>query len=424
MRKNKVLKLKIIFYYFLVLCNFCFSQSGWISQNSKTEINLSSVKFINNNTGFCIGELGKILKTTNKGNNWIDLNSGYKNNFNSLCFDNNLNVYIGGDSGLLIKTTDLGNSWNRCNLHKPSVKISSVFFVNDSLGFVGGINSDVQLPNKIFKTYDGGKNWDSILTIGSFSKTLFFINSEVGWSIIGFSTAGVQNIVKTTNGGMNWNNQLSISTINDVFFIDSVYGWSTGYGNGTTMYRSINGGFNWIFCSLCGIGISNSLFFIDNMKGWAAAPQTIYFTSNGGVNWANQTSYQPGINFRSIFFTDSLKGWAVGDSGVILKTTTGGVLTGFSTTSSEIPDRYYLSQNYPNPFNPVTNLEFGISNLGFVSLKIYDVSGKEIKTLVNEIKQLGMYKVEFDGSNLASGIYFYTIEAGSFLQTKRMLLLK
>jgi hypothetical protein len=89
-----------------------------------------------------------------------------------------------------------------------------------------------------------------------------------------------------------------------------------------------------------------------------------------------------------------------------------------------IPNEYNLEQNYPNPFNPVTHLEFAISNLGFVSLKIYDVLGKEIKTLVNEIRQPGIYKVEFDGSSLASGIYFYTIEAGSFKQTKRMLLLK
>ena len=89
-----------------------------------------------------------------------------------------------------------------------------------------------------------------------------------------------------------------------------------------------------------------------------------------------------------------------------------------------IPKEYSLSQNYPNPFNPVTHLEFGISNLGFVSLKIYDVLGREVKTLVNEIKTAGKYKIEFDGSNFASGVYFYRIEAGDFVQTKRMVLVK
>jgi len=88
------------------------------------------------------------------------------------------------------------------------------------------------------------------------------------------------------------------------------------------------------------------------------------------------------------------------------------------------PERYSLSQNYPNPFNPVTHLEFGISDLGFVSLKVYDVLGNEIKTLVNEIKSPGVYKVVFDGSNLSSGMYFYKINAGEFTEVKKMTLLK
>ena len=92
--------------------------------------------------------------------------------------------------------------------------------------------------------------------------------------------------------------------------------------------------------------------------------------------------------------------------------------------SSEIPDKFELSQNYPNPFNPVTNLEFGISNLGFVSLKVYDALGKEVKTLVNENMNPGRYKVDFNGSGLASGIYFYKLSIGGFSQTKSMILLK
>jgi hypothetical protein len=92
--------------------------------------------------------------------------------------------------------------------------------------------------------------------------------------------------------------------------------------------------------------------------------------------------------------------------------------------SEEIPAQYSLSQNYPNPFNPVTNLEFGISKLGFVSLKVFDALGKEIRTLVNEMKSPGTYRVNFDGSGLPSGIYFYKLTADGFSDTKRMILLK
>ena len=89
-----------------------------------------------------------------------------------------------------------------------------------------------------------------------------------------------------------------------------------------------------------------------------------------------------------------------------------------------MPEKYSLSQNYPNPFNPTTNLEFGIPDLGFVSLKIYDISGKEVATIVNSVLNPGIYKYEFDGSNLASGAYIYKITAGQYSFTKKMLLLK
>ena len=89
-----------------------------------------------------------------------------------------------------------------------------------------------------------------------------------------------------------------------------------------------------------------------------------------------------------------------------------------------IPVKFDLSQNYPNPFNPSTNLEFGIPDLGFVSLKVYNASGREVSTLVNEVKSAGYYSVSFSGMNLSSGIYFYTLQTNNFTATKKMLLLK
>ena len=90
-----------------------------------------------------------------------------------------------------------------------------------------------------------------------------------------------------------------------------------------------------------------------------------------------------------------------------------------------IPKNFYLDQNFPNPFNPVTHLGFGISKLGFVSLKVYDALGKEVAALVNEQKSPGSYEVEFDGSDLPSGIYFYSLQIeGKIVQTKSMVLLK
>ena len=92
--------------------------------------------------------------------------------------------------------------------------------------------------------------------------------------------------------------------------------------------------------------------------------------------------------------------------------------------SNIIPEKYDLSQNYPNPFNPVTKINFSILKSGFVTLKVYDITGREIKVLVNEMKQSGYYTVDFNGAGFASGVYFYRIQSSDFTSVKRMVLIK
>ena len=95
-----------------------------------------------------------------------------------------------------------------------------------------------------------------------------------------------------------------------------------------------------------------------------------------------------------------------------------------TTAGTSLPEKYYLQQNYPNPFNPVTNLEFGISNFGFVTLKIYNISGKEVATLVNEQLQPGSYKVEWNAAEYPTGTYFYRFSSDMYSDSKRMFLIK
>ena len=92
--------------------------------------------------------------------------------------------------------------------------------------------------------------------------------------------------------------------------------------------------------------------------------------------------------------------------------------------SQNVSNSFYLSQNYPNPFNPKTTIKYTIPKTGLVTLKIYDVLGKEIMTLVNETIAAGNYEVEFNGSNLSSGVYFYRIESGEFISIKKMILIR
>ena len=97
---------------------------------------------------------------------------------------------------------------------------------------------------------------------------------------------------------------------------------------------------------------------------------------------------------------------------------------GISNNNNQIPEVYTLSQNYPNPFNPTTTIKFGLPKAANVKLVIYDIVGREVNVLVNEFKPVGNYTVNFDGSSLASGVYFYKITAGSFTDVKKMVLIK
>ena len=99
-------------------------------------------------------------------------------------------------------------------------------------------------------------------------------------------------------------------------------------------------------------------------------------------------------------------------------------MTGSSNSIENVPQTYSLHQNYPNPFNPVTNINFDIPKNCIVSIKVYDITGREISTLVDQSVPAGSYNVEFDATNIASGTYFYKIQAGDFVATKKMLLVK
>lgn len=98
-------------------------------------------------------------------------------------------------------------------------------------------------------------------------------------------------------------------------------------------------------------------------------------------------------------------------------------LTGINKNSN-VPDKYKLNQNYPNPFNPATEITYDLAGPGNVKLTVYDMSGKEISTLVNDHQPVGNYKVEFNASNYSSGVYFYKLETEKFSETKKMILVK
>jgi len=148
----------------------------------------------------------------------------------------------------------------------------------------------------------------------------------------------------------------------------------------------------------------------------------IYKSSNGGDTWLDQT-VQTGRNVNAIFFYDEKHGFAVGDSGLILYTSNGG-LTGVGDRGGFHPMNFVLEQNYPNPFNSSTTISFGLPLRSFVSLKIFDLIGREVVTLVSETLPAGNHLRQWNALNMPSGVYFYRLQAGSFTETSKLVLLR
>lgn len=148
----------------------------------------------------------------------------------------------------------------------------------------------------------------------------------------------------------------------------------------------------------------------------------------GDLNWypdakadylANKDTYIAALRDS---MTNSTNNYIPGDS--LSAFITHDMLTAVEQIDSGIPQDYYLSSNYPNPFNPTTNIKFSIPKSGMVILKVYNMLGQEVGTLINREMAAGSYKVDFNASKLSSGVYFYTIQAGNFTATKKMMLLK
>ncbi len=147
-------------------------------------------------------------------------------------------------------------------------------------------------------------------------------------------------------------------------------------------------------------------------------------STNGGQSW--NIDYNNNFDSRNfgIHFINNNTGWIAGSNGLIAKYFNPQSNISVSANAG-LPEDFTLGQNYPNPFNPATSIDFGITYWGFITLKIFDVLGNEVAVLMNENKTAGNYRVNFDGSNLSSGVYFYTLSVnGNTADTKRMVLLK
>jgi Secretion system C-terminal sorting domain/Kelch motif/Galactose oxidase, central domain len=194
-------------------------------------------------------------------------------------------------------------------------------------------------------------------------------------------------------------------------FVDMAYAqWSPNLTapDSLVIFSSTNGGTT--YTTLASLGYTEMA---------TTAPMATEFTAPTASQWAKRIYALPiGTNKVQFYYHSGF-----GNDLYIDSICTGSIV-GISNNGGVVPHAYSLSQNYPNPFNPSTVIKYSLPKAGLVKLVVFDILGREVRTLVNEVKTAGIYSVNFDASSLASGVYFYKVESGDFVQTKKMLLIK
>jgi photosystem II stability/assembly factor-like uncharacterized protein len=417
---------------FLIILLFSFielhAQIGWFARSSGgLSEKFYAVHFINENAGLVVGENGVILKTIDGGDSWTRKATGLTNETlrGVQLFNSGFGYIVGGsttnpaEAPIILKTYDYGDNWTEQTNHPTDRNLYAVFFLNEALGWACGRAAT------IIQTSTGGNPWiwSKQPDPASYFLDIYFTDASNGWAV---GYAGW--IYHTINGGISWGPQTfpytPKSKLESVYFVDASTGWIVGERG--DIVKTTNGGGTWIAQNS---GTSNWLYsvhFFNQNVGWTVGRYaTIKYTTDGGTTWVSQDSSHAGTNtLASVFFIDHKIGWAVGQNGIILKTWTGGTLSNVDDNNNNLIRDYKLFQNHPNPFNPSTTISYKLPEADFVSILIYDVSGKEISKLVNEYKRSGTHEIKWDGTNFPSGIYYYQLITNDFVDTKKFILLK
>ena len=347
--------------------------------------------------------------TSNKGINWTQISSADTNIDILSIVMLNSKILAGTWNGFFL-STDAGTTWN---VATPTgipmdIAIWSVEMIDSTL-FAG-------TTGKIYKSLDYGNTWTEV---NSGIPAEARITSIVASGNAIFASSASNGIFKTTNGGANWT-EINSGLINTRISQLTVIGTKLLAVTFDGVFISDNDGMNW---AADNSGLENvNCFVVVNDRLFAGTDDNgVHLSIDSGVTW---TSFNSGIPANTRIWS-----LAVSSDSIFAGTSSGVWVTGSPIVVKvdreiSIPLTFTLKQNFPNPFNPSTNISFSIPSKSFVSLKIFDLLGREVATIVSEEISAGYYTREWNATNMPSGIYFYRIQAGSFTGTKKLILLK
>jgi len=420
----------------LSLQGLTYSQQYWIPYPCPTTRYLTQLNFVDSLYGWATGDSGTVIHTTDGGSNWyvqaqlsawpVQWSAFVNRQIGWLL----INAYS-PDGTDFYRTSDGGSNW----LHVPNPDSAVYFYTicfHDSLSGIAAGGG-----RKPYWTTDGGKNWslcsfDSLISQGLPMRRIRFYDSMLVYASGGaFDYGGV--MWKSLNGGHTWHPMFVSPEPEFDFKIinpSNVLAVGGDLEYGAAEIYTTNQGMNWSYRNLNCSGIATAIAFRTTAEVWAP-------TSLGG-KWAVNTDSGDAAHWQclpapdsvsvyDVTFLSPIAGWAVGGfgrfrTGVILKYNT--AIIGLNGSGTLLPGKLNLYQNYPNPFNPSTVIKFALPKDEFVNITVYDITGKEVGKVVSEQLRAGNYNFSFDASRLASGVYLYRITAGSFTDTKKMVLMK
>lgn len=406
---------------------------------------------------------GAIFYSQNKGDEWQQLQPGVPLSLvRDLMIHSNGDIYASSSNAGLYRSTDKGLTWNECSNGLNNVGSYSLLLNKAGEVFFS--------TNKgVYKSADKADNWKKS-DAGLDDKEFYFMKIDSSGQIYGFAKQfDKYELYKSTDNG------LSYKLVSDYFLTTSVNSFDIA-PNGELFvaamgsngfFRSKDGGLTWEkkenVLAPDSYGMLRAVIADTKGQLFAAASEEkgVYRSTDNGESWVRSTgnldmpgaeiitsdgkgqvfvtnhfyvsrSTDNGNTWTKIVDTDNyhnILSMAFHPDGTLFLGTAHGVYkfdpatSGFSEVKAA-PSAFALMQNYPNPFNPETKISYSLSKASNVELKVYDMLGREVSLLVSQHQSAGEYTVKFDGSSLPSGIYIYTIKAGEFSASKKLMLVK
>ncbi|MCF6268907.1 MAG: YCF48-related protein [Melioribacteraceae bacterium] len=449
---------------------------NWNEINFPMGFQAKSISLINDK--ICIvGSNGGIAISEDAGESWKLITEIPSSTLYEIDKIGDNTIIAAGFNGLFLKSIDNGESWESTYISDKNVSptVEDLFFLNENIGYAAQKNRTVS------KTSDGGETWTQIMkdtmatTINNYG--VLFINEDVGF-VVGKGNPDVSAFYKTTDGGINWSSLIAdpnlINELNSLHFFDENNGVVAG--DESALAYTTDGGISWTKITPSNMPPGEHDFyeieFLNNSFGLAAGEKLI-LSNDGGKTWEYIEVAGLSKKIESIAIVDELTWYLTGskflfvtydggytwediiDLDIVTATTNYGIMvdnngyiwvaSGGSEIYRAVPtvdvklvddnlvSKFSLEANYPNPFNPSTIIKYSIpvetrrpatAGPQNVTLKVYNLLGQVVATLVNEIQKPGAYEVVFNASKLASGIYIYTLTSAGLLQSRKMLLIK